>query len=148
MYIHLQCDFNHGTVSPILFWLFSRFYSWSSVSSDSITPAIKNRCNIPNYDIIKNKQKRRNFNATSLMVHIKNFLNYWYGNHSPSNITALLYTLDVEEKGILHIKSNIVSMIRACITPLTSEFRNNFVSTILFRECNVCRLFDVQYFCE
>lgn len=82
------------------------------------------------------------------MVHIKNFLNYWYGNHSPSSITALLYSLDVEEKGILHIKSNIVSMIPACITLLTSEFRNNFVSMILFRECNVCRLFDVQYFSE
>lgn len=94
----------------------------------------------------KNKQKRRNFNATSLMAHIKNFLNYWYGNHSPSNITGLLYSLDVEEKGVLHIKSNIVSMIHACITLLTSEFRNNFVSMILFRECNVCRLFDVQYF--
>lgn len=81
-------------------------------------------------------------------MHIKNFLNYWYGNCSPSNFTALLYTLDVEEKGILHIKSNIVSMICACITLLTSEFGNNFVSMILFRECNVCRLFDVQYSSE
>lgn len=64
-------------------------------------------------------------------------------------ISQRCYThFDVEEKGILHIKSNIVSMIPACITLLTSEFRNNFVSVILFRECNVCRLFDVQYFSE
>lgn len=82
------------------------------------------------------------------MVHIKNFLNYWYGNHSPSNITVLLYTLDVEEKGILHIKSNTVSMIRACITLLTSEFINNFVSMILYKKCNVCRVFNVQLFSE
>lgn len=110
---------------------------------------MKNRCNISNHPWnYRKQQKRRNFNDTSLLVHIKNFLNYWYGNHPPSNFTAFLYSLDVEGKGILHIKSNIVSMICACVTPLTSEFENNLVSMISFRECNVCRVFDVRYFSE
>lgn len=132
------------TLSQVLSLGYSKFWLF-------ITSAIKNRCHVSNCLIklfIKNKQQRRSLNSTSLTVHIKNFLNYWYGNCSPSNFTALSYILDMEEKGILHIKSNIVPMICACITLLTSEFGSSFLSMVLFKECNVCRLFDVQYFSE
>lgn len=81
-------------------------------------------------------------------MHIENFLNYWYGNRSPSNFTALLYTLDMEEKGTLHIKAILYPwFVQASPCP-TLEFGNNFVRRILFGGCSVCRLFDVQYFRE
>lgn len=99
-------------------------------------------------EIMKNNQQmRRNFNGTFLLAHTKNFLNYWYGNCPPFNFPAFLYTLDMEGKGILHIKSSTVSMICACVTLVTSEIGNNLVSMI-FRGCDVCRLSDVQYFSE
>lgn len=95
-----------------------------------------------------NQQMKRNFNGTFLLVHTKNFLNYWYVNCSPFNFPAFLYTHDTEGKGILHIKSNTVSMICARVTLVTSEIGNNLVSMILVRGCDVCRLSDVQYFSE